>query len=130
MDTLHHIMQINFHHTGIKATHISVRSLRTGGSMAMFFGKIDMHNICLMGRWHNDAMMWYHHGQAQPIVGGFATRMYNDGAYTFQPDETAPIINSYGDQCPGVNIPPVTQHPPRHILQLHMGSIPGARRTN
>jgi hypothetical protein len=49
-DTLRHAMRINVHHTGIQATDISARSLRAGGAMAMFFGKIDMNNIRLMGR--------------------------------------------------------------------------------
>jgi hypothetical protein len=94
--TLRHAMRINFHRTGIQATDISARSLRAGSVMAMFFGKIDMNNIILMGRWHSDVMMRYLHGQAQPIVGRFAEVMYN-GAYTFQPDETVPIIDSYDD---------------------------------
>jgi hypothetical protein len=65
--------------------------------MAMLFAKIDMINILLMGCWHSDAMMRYLHGQAQHIVGRFAESMYNNGAYAFQPDETVPIIDSYGD---------------------------------
>jgi hypothetical protein len=56
-DTLRHAMRINFHRTGIQATDISARSYRAGGAMAMFFGKIDMNNIRLMGRWHSDSMM-------------------------------------------------------------------------
>jgi hypothetical protein len=96
-DTLRHAMRINVHRTGIQETDISARSLRAGGAMAMLFGKIDMNNIRLMGRWHSDAMMRYLHGQAQPIVGRFAEVMYNNGAYTFQPDETVPIIDSYDD---------------------------------
>jgi hypothetical protein len=90
-------MRINAHHTGIQATDISARSLRAGGAMSMFFGKIDMNNIMLMGRWHSDAIMRYLHGQAQPIVGRFAEVMNNNGAYTFQPDEIVPIIDSYDD---------------------------------
>jgi hypothetical protein len=96
-DTLRHAMRINVHHTGIQATDISARSVRAGGAMAMFFGKIDMNNTRLMGRWHSDAMMRYLHCQAQPIMGRFAEVVYNNGAYTFQPDETVPIIDSYDD---------------------------------
>jgi hypothetical protein len=94
-DTLRHAMRVNVHRTGIQATEISARSLRAGGAMAMFFGKIDINNIRLMGRWHSDAVMRYLHGQAQPIVGRFAEVMYNNVAYTFQSDETIPIIDSY-----------------------------------
>jgi hypothetical protein len=90
-------MRLNFHRTGIKAADISARSLRAGGAMAMFFGKIDINNIRFMGRWHSDAVMRYLHVQAQPIVGRFAEVMYNNGAYTFQTDETVPIINIYND---------------------------------
>jgi hypothetical protein len=96
-DTLRNAMRINFHRTGINASDISARSLRAAGAMAMFAGDIDMNNICLMGRWNSDAMMRYLHGQAQPIVGQFAARMFNDGAFTFQPDETVPTIDNYAD---------------------------------
>jgi hypothetical protein len=96
-DTLGNAMRINFNRTGITATDISARYLRAAGAMAIFAGNIDTNNIRLMGRWHSDAMMRYLHGQAQPIVGNFAARMFNDGAFTFQPDETVPIIDNYGD---------------------------------
>jgi hypothetical protein len=96
-DTLRHAMMLNFHRTGIKAMDISASSLRAGGAMAVFFGKIDINNIRFMGRWLINAMMRYLHVQAQPIVGRFAEVMYNNGAYTFQPDETVPIIDTYDD---------------------------------
>jgi hypothetical protein len=56
-DTLRHVMTMNYHRTGIHATEVSARSLRAGGAMAMMCSKIDMNNICMMGRWHSDAMM-------------------------------------------------------------------------
>jgi hypothetical protein len=96
-DTLRHAMRLNFHRTGIKAAEIIARSLRASGAMAMFFGKIYINNIRFMGRWHSDAMMRYLHVQAHPIVGCFAAVVYNNGAYTFQPDETVPIIDTYDD---------------------------------
>jgi hypothetical protein len=65
--------------------------------MAMIFGKIDINSICMMGRWHSDAMMRYLHVQAQPIIGNYAAKMFNKGTYTFQPDETVPIIDVYDD---------------------------------
>jgi hypothetical protein len=40
--------------------------------------------------------MYQDYGESHPIVGSFAEAMYNNGAYTFQPDETGPIIDSYG----------------------------------
>jgi hypothetical protein len=90
-------MRLNFHLTGITAADISARSLRAGGAMSVFFGKVDINNIRFMGRWHSDAMMRYLHVQAPPIVGRFAEVMYNNGAYIFQPDETVPIIDTYDD---------------------------------
>jgi hypothetical protein len=94
-DTLCHAMRINFHRMGIKSADISARPLCAGGAIAMFFGKIDIHNIHFMGRWHSDSMMRYLHVKDQPIVGCFAEVMYNNIAYTFQPNETVPIINTY-----------------------------------
>jgi hypothetical protein len=91
------VMRINLHHTGINAADISARSLCAGGAMAMFFGKINIHNIRFMGRWHSDTMMCYLHVQGQPIVGRFAEVMYNNGVYTFHPDETVPITDTYDD---------------------------------
>jgi hypothetical protein len=96
-ETLRHAMRLNFHRTGIKAADISARSLRADGAMSVFFGEIDINTIRFMGRWHSDAMMRYLHVQAQPIVGRFAEVMYTNGAYTFQPDETVPIIDNYDD---------------------------------
>jgi hypothetical protein len=49
-DTLQQAMQINFHRAGINATDISNLALRVGGAMDMFFGKINMNTIHLMGR--------------------------------------------------------------------------------
>jgi hypothetical protein len=96
-DTLRTAMRLNFHRTRMNVSNISARSLRAAGAMAMFAVDNDMNNIRLMGRWNSDAMMRYLHGQAQPIVGKFAARMFNDGAFTFQPDETVPSIDNYAD---------------------------------
>jgi hypothetical protein len=110
-------MSLNFHRIGINASDISARSLRASGAMAMFAGDMDMNNIRLMGRWNSDAMMRYLHGQAQPIVGKFAARMFNDGAFAFQPDETVPSIDNYADWSPGVSTP----FPSTPFMQWHMG---------
>jgi hypothetical protein len=97
-DTLRHAMTMNYHRTGIHASEISARSLRAGGAMAMMCSKIDLNNIRMMGRWHSDAMMRYLHVQAQPIIERYAAKMFNNGTYTFQPDETVPIIDNYADE--------------------------------
>jgi hypothetical protein len=96
-DVLRQAMTANFHRTGVHASEVSARSLRAGGAMAMLFGKIDINSIRMMGRWHSDAMMRYLHVQAQPIIGNYAAKMFQEGTYTFQPDETVPIIDVYDD---------------------------------
>jgi hypothetical protein len=96
-DILQHTMTMNYYLTGIHASEISVRSLRAGGAMAMMCSKIDMNNIHMMGRWHSDTMMRYLHVQAQPIIERYAAKMFNNSTYTFQSDETVPIIDNYAD---------------------------------
>ena len=90
-ESLRHAATTNFHLTGIKATDISARSLRAGGAMALLCGKVDFNLIKMLGRWHSDVMMRYLHLQAQPIMKRFAVAMFNEGQYTFLPNETVPI---------------------------------------
>jgi hypothetical protein len=90
-------MRLNIHRTGIKPLEISARSLRAGGAVALLHGKVDLSNIRMMGRWHSDAMMCYLHVQAQPIIGKYAARMFNEGTYSFLPDKTVPIVDVYDD---------------------------------
>jgi hypothetical protein len=96
-DTLRHTMTMKYHRTGIQASEISARSLQAGGAMAMMCSKIDMDKIRMMGRWHSDAMMRYLYVQCQPIIECYAANMFNNGTYTFQSDETVPIIETYAD---------------------------------
>jgi hypothetical protein len=96
-EVLRHAMRINIHCTDIKPLEISARSLLAGGAMALLHGKVNPSNIRMMGRWHSDAMMRYLHVQAQPILGNYATCMFNEGTYSFLPDETVPIIDVYND---------------------------------
>jgi hypothetical protein len=77
--------------TGLSPEEISARSIRAGGAMALLCGKIDHDTIKLLGRWHSDAMMRYLHVQAEPIMRNFAKTMFNNGTYTFLPDETVPL---------------------------------------
>jgi hypothetical protein len=65
--------------------------------MEMLCGRIDLINIRVMGRWHSDAMMRYLYIQAVPILNNYAIKMFNEGTYTFQPDETVYIIKVYGN---------------------------------
>lgn len=77
--------------TGLMPKDISARSLRAGGAMALLCGNVDHNLIQMLGRWHSDSMMRYLHLQAQPVMKKFATAMFNDGNYTFLPDETVPV---------------------------------------
>jgi hypothetical protein len=91
-EVLRNAMRLN---AGIEASEVSARSLRAGGDMALLHGRVDLNNIRMMGRWNSDAMMRYLHVQAQPILGNYANHMFNQGTYSFLPDETVPIIDVY-----------------------------------
>jgi hypothetical protein len=82
------------HQTGLLPSDISARSLRAGGAMALLNGNIDHNTICILGRWHSDAMMRYLHLQSRAIMDQFASTMFNHGTYDFLPEETAPL-NDY-----------------------------------
>jgi hypothetical protein len=90
-------MTMNYHRTGIHASEISARSLRAGGAMAMMCSNINLSIFRMMGRWHSDAMTRYLHAQDQPIIERYEAKMFNNGTFTFQPDENAPIIDNYAD---------------------------------
>jgi hypothetical protein len=66
--------------------------------MALLHGRVDLSNIRMMGRWHSDDMMCYLYVQAQPILGNYSARMFNEGNYSFLPEETIPIIDVYDDE--------------------------------
>jgi hypothetical protein len=75
--------------TAIKAQQIAdtIRQAMTVRS------KVDMNLIQTLVRWHSDAMIRYLHMQAQPIVQHFAAKKYNNGNYSFHPDETVPLLD-------------------------------------
>jgi hypothetical protein len=91
-DTLRNAAAVLQSTTGLQPGDISARSLRAGGAMALLCGNVDHNLIQMLGRWHSDAMMRYLHLQAQPVMKKFATAMFNDGNYTFLPDETVPVV--------------------------------------
>jgi hypothetical protein len=100
------------HHTGLRHSDFSARSLRAGGAMALMCGRIDHntirmlgrwhsamalmcgridHNtIRMLGRWHSDAMLRYLHLQAKPLMRQFAVTMFKNGTYSFLPTNTVP----------------------------------------
>jgi hypothetical protein len=65
--------------------------------MALLHGKVDLSNTRMMSQWHSDEMMRYLHVQEQPILVNYAVRVFNEGTYSFLPDETIPIVDVYDD---------------------------------
>ncbi|VEU43031.1 unnamed protein product, partial [Pseudo-nitzschia multistriata] len=78
------------HATGICPKSLSARSLRAGGAMALLQGCCDSNVIKLLARWHSDAMMRYLHQQSVPLFRSLTKLMFNNGAYSFLPDESVP----------------------------------------
>jgi hypothetical protein len=62
--------------------------------MALLCGKVDKNLIQMLGGWYSDAMIRYLHMQTQPIVQHFAAKIYNNGTYSFLPDETVPLLDN------------------------------------
>lgn len=77
--------------TGLSPDDISARSLRAGGAMALLCGKVDDNVIKLLARWNSDSMMDYLHQQATPVMARLAAKMYNNGSYSFLPNEYVPV---------------------------------------
>jgi hypothetical protein len=96
-DTIRQSMNVNFHRTGISPDEVSARSLRADGANALLCGKVDKNLIQMLGQWHSDAMIRYLHMKAQPIVQHFAAKMYNNGTYSFPPNETVPLLYDDAD---------------------------------
>ena len=78
--------------TGINPKDVSARSLRAGGAMALLTGGCDTNVIKLLARWHSDAMMRYLHQQSVPVFQNLASKMFNNGTFTFLPEEWVPVV--------------------------------------
>ena len=90
-DILRTTATLQYHVIGIRASEISARSLRAGGAMALLCGKVNQCLIKMLGRWHSNAMMRYSHLQAFPIMSQFTPAMFNNGTFSFLPNETVPL---------------------------------------
>jgi len=53
---------------GIQPNDISIRSLRSSGTMALLCAKVDTDMIQLLGRWRSDEMLRYWHVQSFPLL--------------------------------------------------------------
>ncbi len=72
--------------SGITATDISIRSLRSSGAMALLCADVDTDRIRLLGRWRSDEMLRYLTVQAFPILAPLATLMVRHGCFTLIPN--------------------------------------------
>mgnify|MGYP003331641346 CR=1 FL=1 len=91
MDTLCTATRQIGNQLGLSPNNVSVRSMRTGGAMALLNSNVDSTLIKLLGRWRSDEMMRYLHLQAQPVMNQFAQRMLVGGEYTVHPGITVPL---------------------------------------
>ena len=78
---------------GFLPNHISARSLRAAGAMALLCANIlDSDCIRLLGRWRSDEMLRYLHVQAEPIMHHFSSRMLAGGNFTLLPNQHVPLL--------------------------------------
>jgi hypothetical protein len=96
-DTIRQATIVNFHRTGIIPDEVSSQYLRAGGAMALLCGKIDKDLIQMLGQWHINTIICYLYMQARPIVQHFAAKIYNNGTYSFLPDESVPLLEDDTD---------------------------------
>jgi hypothetical protein len=97
METIRHVMTVNFHRTGIAADEVSARSLCADGPMALLCGKVDMNLIQILGHWHSGTTIQHLHMQAQPSGQHVAAKNYNNGNYSFLLNKTVPLLNKDAD---------------------------------
>lgn len=69
---------------GLQEAHVSAKSLRASGAMALLIAKIDPDLIQLIGRWKSDSMLRYLHVQALPVMQNHAAAMLRHGDYTYR----------------------------------------------
>jgi hypothetical protein len=67
---------------GITATDISIRSLRSSGTMSLLCAKVYMDLIRLLGRWRSDEMLRCLHVQTFPLVALLAAQMLCHGHFS------------------------------------------------
>eukprot|EP00980_Cylindrotheca_fusiformis_P029294 scaffold22879_cov191-Cylindrotheca_fusiformis.AAC.4 len=77
---------------GFLPKHVSARSLRAAGAMALLCANVDADRIRLIGRWRSDEMLRYLHVQAAPVMQHFASRMVNGGHFSLLPNREVPLL--------------------------------------
>ena len=77
---------------GFLPKHISARSLRAAGAMALLCAHVDSDIIRLIGRWRSDEMLRYLHVQAEPVMRNYARLMLSGGTFTLLPSQDVPMF--------------------------------------
>lgn len=77
---------------GFLPHHVSARSLRASGAMALLCANVDTDRIQLIGRWRSDEMLRYLHVQAEPVMRNFAARMLQGGHFSLLPNHDVPLL--------------------------------------
>mmetsp|Transcript_3969 Transcript_3969/g.11051 ORF Transcript_3969/g.11051 Transcript_3969/m.11051 type:complete len:258 (+) Transcript_3969:4666-5439(+) len=75
---------------GFLPQHVSARSLRASGAMALLCADIDPDRIRLIGRWRSDEMLRYLHVQAEPVMRDLSPRMLQGGRFALLPNRDVP----------------------------------------
>ena len=70
---------------GLQPGHVTAKSLRASGAMALLIAQVDQDLIRLIGRWKSDSMLRYLHISALPVLHNHAKSMWLLGDYTFHP---------------------------------------------
>ena len=70
---------------GLSPSHVTVRSLRPSGAMALLQARIDDNVIRLIGRWQSDTMLRYLHAQSTTLMSPFAAAMNTGTPVAFRP---------------------------------------------
>jgi hypothetical protein len=69
---------------GLQQHHVTAKSLRASGAMALLIARVDTDLIQLIGRWKSDTMLRYLHVQALPVMRNHASTMLEHGDYSFR----------------------------------------------
>jgi hypothetical protein len=80
---------------GFLPIHVSARSLRASGAMALLCAHVNTDTIQLLGRWHSDEMLRYLHVQAAPIMVRFSRLVVSsDANCDLIPGQEAPSFSA------------------------------------
>jgi hypothetical protein len=69
---------------GLQPDHVTAKSLRASGAMALLIARVDQDLIQLIGRWKSDSMLRYLHISALPVMHNHAKSMVLHGDYSFR----------------------------------------------